>query len=644
MSSSTSLSTSSSSSSTVWPSLLRWFKGAAHLILRAGLGAVGGAVLFLGVAHSLPLTFDLLLVSGGVFVGGCVLVGSASSSARCLLLLMLPSILGSRGRAYLMLLTLSVLVRGPVSNIQHNVGTAAESLGCNLDLQVRNAKLLWRDAIRPVQLITQELMDNEGEFQSEALNVSRNFQNIRDDILRRYGYDNLEAEQPSAAGRSTQQQFAAKTMMQCNHVVDAGVQRCVDWFQQKWEECMAAIAVPVINHIFCVSMKFYFLCDIMRVMTPWCREQVPVEGNFGQLFDQLNVSVDLLSREFSTRLDVQEQQQTVFQGSLRDHAFSRAVRASLRRLVDGTQRAVGVLQLLLSLAFITIFIQALAYLLRYRRDIRFDNFYVTAHFRQIDGRLRRAGKPRLLPLSQSEKKKLIDPWGLRIHPEELANVTSGVFQLLSLTLLTVVLLTLDFSLFHVLDIVSRHTFTQFNVTSHHHVEIKVGGASMMARLLRKTVSGFNSASELDVHSDNRECVIPPAPLSVGVYISCLGVILLVALFSCVQVYANRLRRTIAASYHPEREEKRVCFLYNLHLQRRNSTFDRKRITSAGGRSCMVSDSVSKYVISWTPDLLMLAPPPQACDWFRKCGCGLCGCQKQEEAVEEGGATGVPQAP
>lgn len=40
-------------------------------------------------------------------------------------------------------------------------------------------------------------------------------------------------------------------------------------------------------------------------MTPWCREHIPVERNFGQLFDQLNVSVDLLSREFSTELVLQ---------------------------------------------------------------------------------------------------------------------------------------------------------------------------------------------------------------------------------------------------------------------------------------------------------------------------------------------------
>lgn len=37
-------------------------------------------------------------------------------------------------------------------------------------------------------------------------------------------------------------------------------------------------------------------------MTPWCQQHIPVEGNFGQFFDQLNLSVDLLSREFSTSL------------------------------------------------------------------------------------------------------------------------------------------------------------------------------------------------------------------------------------------------------------------------------------------------------------------------------------------------------
>ncbi|XP_054476889.1 E3 ubiquitin-protein ligase DCST1 [Anoplopoma fimbria] len=493
---------------------------------------------------------------------------------------MFPSMLGSRGRAYLMLVILSVLYRGPVSNIQRNVETAALSLSCNLDLQVRHSRLLWRNAIKPFVLITQELMDDEAEFQSEALSVNRNFQNIRDEVVLQYGYDRFKPKH-AAAGNSTQEQFTSKTMMQCDSVVDEGVQRCADWFSQRWAECMEAIPVPIINHVLCVSMKFHFLCGVMRVMTPWCREQIPVEGNFGQLFDQLNVSVDLLSREFSTKIVLQEQQQQeVLGGALLDQEFTEAVRGSFLRLTTTMKQLLNVLQLLLSFTFITIFTQGFGYLRQYSSDVRFDNVYITTYFRQIDARRRRAGKSFLLPLKQSEKKKFIAPWSPRIHPEELKEVTSGVFQVLSVSLLSVLLLTVDFSLFHVLDVVSRHTFTQFNMTSSHQVDIKVGGASMMARLLRKTVSAFNSSSSLSIQTDNRVCVCPPSPLPSGVYISCVCCVLLVALFSCLQVYSNRLRRVIAAFYHPQREKRRVLFLYNLQIQRRTSSSDRKRIISS----------------------------------------------------------------
>ncbi|XP_068586055.1 E3 ubiquitin-protein ligase DCST1 [Cebidichthys violaceus] len=553
---------------------------AAHLVFRALFGAASGAGLFLGVSHSLPLTFHLKLLAAAVFIAVCAVGGALSSSCRCSVLLMFPSMLGSRGRAYLMLIILSVLYRGPVSNIQRNVEKAALTLSCNLDLQVHHSRLLWRDAIKPFILITRELMDDEAEFQSEAQSVGSNFQNIRDEVVLQYGYDRFKAKHV-AAGNSTQDQFNYKTMMQCDSLVDEGVQRCADWFGRKWAECMEAIPVPVINHVLCVSMKFHFLCDIMRVMTPWCREQIPVEGNFGQLFDRVNNSVDLLSREFSTRLVLQEhQQQEVLDGALLDQDFTEAVRGSFMRLKTTMEEVMKVLQLLLSFTFITFFTQGFGYLLQYKRDVRFDNVYISTYFRQIDARRRRAGRRCLLPLKQSEKKKFMDPWSLMIHHEELNQVTPGVFQVLSVSLLSVLLLTVDFSLFHILDIVSRHTFTQFNLTSSHQVDIRVGGASMMARLLRKTVSAFNSSSSLSIQTDNQVCVCPPSPLPSGVYISCVCCVLLVALFTCCQVYTNRLRRVIAAFYHPKREKRRVLFLYNLQIQRWVSSSDRKRIISS----------------------------------------------------------------
>ncbi|XP_074510482.1 E3 ubiquitin-protein ligase DCST1 isoform X1 [Sebastes fasciatus] len=564
----------------------------AHLVLRALFGAVSGTVLFLGFSHSLQLTFDLKRLAAALFIAVCTVGGALSSSSRCSVLLMLPSVLGSRGRAYLMLFILSVLYTGPVSNIQHNVETAALSLSCNLDLQVHHSKLVWRNAMRPFLVVAQELMDDDEEFQDEAQSVNRNFQNIRDQVVHQYGYDRFNPK-PNP-GNSTQEQFASKTMMQCDSVVNEGVQRCIEWFNKKWDECMKTIAVPFINNLFCVSMKFHFLCDIMRVMTPWCREKIPVEGNFGQLFDELNSSIDLLSGEFSTRLVMQEQQQQeVLGGVLLDQDFTQAVRGSFKRLTTTMEQLLYVLQLLLSFTFITIFTQAFGYLRQYRKDVRFDNVYISTYFRQIDARRRRAGKRFLLPLKKSEKKKFINPWNPKIHPEELKQVTSGVFQVLSLSLLSVILLTVDFSLSHVLGIVSRHSFTQFNITSSHQVDIRVGGISMIARLLRKTVSAYNSSSILSVHTDNQMCVSPPSSLSAGVYISCLCCVLLVALFSCLQVYTNRLRRVIAAFYNPQREKTRILFFYNLQLETRIFSTDRKRIVSRGRKSRTVFQCLTK---------------------------------------------------
>uniref|UniRef100_A0A3B3UGQ3 Uncharacterized protein n=1 Tax=Poecilia latipinna TaxID=48699 RepID=A0A3B3UGQ3_9TELE len=96
--------------------------------------------------------------------GVCIVGGILSSSFRCTILLTLPSILGSRGRSYLMLRTCDFLrcpiypSAGPISNMERNAEAAALSLSCNLDLQVQHSRVLWRLAARPFLLVAKQLM------------------------------------------------------------------------------------------------------------------------------------------------------------------------------------------------------------------------------------------------------------------------------------------------------------------------------------------------------------------------------------------------------------------------------------------------------------------------------------------------------
>lgn len=57
--------------------------------------------------------------------------------------------------------------------------------------------------------------DNEEDFQSESLNISARFQNIRDEVLSQYGYDQDQSK-PGGSANSTQELFAARTKLQCD--------------------------------------------------------------------------------------------------------------------------------------------------------------------------------------------------------------------------------------------------------------------------------------------------------------------------------------------------------------------------------------------------------------------------------------------
>ncbi|XP_031432391.1 E3 ubiquitin-protein ligase DCST1 [Clupea harengus] len=518
--------------------------------------------------HNIVMTLSQRLIVGYVFVGVCILGGMFSTRFRCSVLLMFPSILGSHGRAYLMLFVLFGLYQGPISNIPRNIQNVAYSMGCNMDLQIQHSKVMWRVVMDPFVQVVQEIVDDTGELQSEAKNITRNFQSIRDEVMGRYGYTNFEQDLVTT-GNSTQEVFAAKTMMRCDYVVEQGIERCRDWFDVKWQECMNTIAVPLINHLLCLPMKFEILCDVMKVMTPWCRDEIPVEGNFGQTFDKLNLSIDKLGAEFTTNVILQKvEQQSVFGLSMLQEDFSTELSKTFEEKKAVVDQLLELVHVLLSFAVIAVFVSAFGYARQYCQDIRFDNIYITTYFRQIDARRRKAGKRYILPLKKAEQKHFIHPWSFSIHPTELKLVVVGLLQVLSLTLFTCVLLAVDWILYHIFDIIRRHSFTEYTFSSHHHIDIDVGGESILANILRKTIGAFNTSSSVDMQSSNQHCLPQPHALTWEEYMWSIVPLLIMALMCCLQVYSNRLRRVIAAFYFPKREKRRILFLYNLQIQKR----------------------------------------------------------------------------
>ncbi|XP_028837891.1 E3 ubiquitin-protein ligase DCST1 [Denticeps clupeoides] len=540
----------------------------ARVVLGGVYGALSGAGLFLGLMHNITMSWTQRVIVGCVFVGACILGGALSLFFRCSVLLMFPSMLGSCGRAYIMLFVLYGLYQGPISNIHRNVQDVAFSMGCNIDLQIQHTKVMWRAVVEPYIDILQEIVDETKGLNREARNVSRNFRRVQDEVMGKHGYDPLQ-EDSATTGNSTQEIFESRTMMRCDYVVQQGVHRCQAWFDDKWQVCMDTIKAPVINHLLCIPMKFGFLCDIMKVMTPWCREKIPVEGNFGQTFDKLNDSIERLGEDFSTNVVLQKtDNQYIYGMKVLQDDFSKELRNAFEEKRVVVEGLVEVVQVLLSCTFLSAFFFAFDYARQYCQDICFDNIYITTYFKQIDQRRKEAGRRYLLPLKKAEQSNFINPFSMSFHPSEKKLLMLSFFQVLSLAVFISVLLAIDWILHHIFDIIHRHTVTEYSFTSRQHVDIKVGGESMLAHLLRKTIGAFNTSSNLDVHSSNRHCLPQPHSLTWEDYLWNTVPLLVMVLMCCLQVYSNRLRRVIAAFYFPKREKRRVLFLYNLHLRRR----------------------------------------------------------------------------
>ncbi|MBN3291915.1 DCST1 ligase, partial [Polypterus senegalus] len=184
-------------------------------------------------------------------------------------------------------------------------------------------------------------------------------------------------------------------------------------------------------------------------------------------------------------------------------------------------------------------LRAFSYTNSYLEDLRFDNNYVSTYFREIDAR---------------RKKQMV-----------------SMLQIISLASVISVFLVVDWMLYRIFYIIRKHSFVQYSFKSGHHVEIKVGGTSMLASFLRKTIGAFKTKSNFTMTSNNlretgTEC----------------------EQFSNV---AAADFTSLSMSFPLQQEKKRTLYFYNERIRKR----------------CMYNEIQRSRVRTWLGRLYMRSP-------------------------------------
>ncbi|XP_060109121.1 E3 ubiquitin-protein ligase DCST1 [Heteronotia binoei] len=598
----------------------------SKFFLGAGLGSLFALALSCILIFPMSITEDhkIQLMYGTAGVGA--LGWGTSPHFRCTSLLVVPKFMGKEGRLYVLTYVLASIYDGPVANIRHNLGEVVRSISCTVELQIENAKRSWKVSINPLRKVLTDMVRSGKALRSETREVSRSFSALNEQVASESGYNVRSVREGSAKHPlSTQELYEEKTRMRCSYVIDQSIKRCQAWFEAKYKSCLSTIAVPVISHLLCIPMKFSFLCHLAKVMNAWCRDKIPVDGNFGQTYDRVNGSVDNLNQDFSADLVVKEEQQAMLVGANISHEhLVDEVNEQVALHGSRISTSMSVLRVLLSCTFIIVFASAHSYTNSYNQDVRFDNIYITRYFRQIDARRRKQKKRTLLPLRRAERPSYIDPYHLMFQPAETKNLMSELLGCLPSLIFLLLAFCLDYLLYNIFSAIRHHSFVEYSFRSSHHLEVKVGGDTMMARLLRSTIGALNTSSEMAMEASNVQCLPEPRGMSIEQYQSC-GILMGALFLLCVsQVYVYRLRRVIGAFYFPKREKKRVLFLYNEMLRQRVAfiTVQRKRIIQRSRRHKRLEKPLVDRLGQWFPSLQR----------FLRRRCILCGLPETQNSV------------
>ncbi|XP_073498427.1 E3 ubiquitin-protein ligase DCST1 [Phyllobates terribilis] len=548
------------------------------------LGATVGSILGLGVyllfVHPMDMEEKqkIKLMYG---ISGTFALGWATSSYfRCSTLVLIPNLLGKEGRTYVIITVMASIYAGPVVNLQQNIEEIARSVSCTVDQQINHTKMMWKDITRPMKKIFQELLGTSKELKNRTRNIVSLFKDVENEMESTEGYSK-ETEAPvqnKKKSSSTQKLMELKTMLRCEHVVEEGINKCKDWFAQKHEECMRVIWLPVLNHLLCLPMKFTFFCNVMYLINRWCKKRLPLEGNFGQIFDLVNETVYNLDKNYTSAIVMRKEELNMLAGiNISELSMTEEVVETLRKKQVWVLRKLPFINTIMSCMFIFLFTSAFNYTINYNKNILYDNHYVTTYFRQIDARRRKLKKKHLLPLRKVEKKDFVFPFNPCVQKLESNTMMKEIVQCLPYFILFILANCLDRLLIHIFRTLNKHFNIPNVLTIDHKLEVIVEGESMISRLLRGVVKAFNiSTSTFAELNKNHTCLPIPVIMSSKNYVySTLPVIGLLSL-CFLQVYGYRLRRAIASFFFPKREKHRVLFLYNHYIQKRRLYFYKLR--------------------------------------------------------------------
>ncbi|XP_041421542.1 E3 ubiquitin-protein ligase DCST1-like [Xenopus laevis] len=558
------------------------------------LGAIVGLCIGSGKKKAEPNASPPVALFSAIFSFGWAM----STNFRCSTLMIFLLIMCQRTGALTTTVAIKAITDGPVPNMMKNIELLVMSFECTGEMTLNHTKMMYTSMMEPVKRIFGQLTKRSSNLTKDTKEITDDFREVEEEVESTEGYDNVrekelireEIERNKTLLMNTQKKFSMKTFLRCEHLFEMGIGKCHEWFDQKYDECMETIWLPLLNHALCWPMKLKFVCGALNWFLPLCKKHIRIDPLFGELYDNISGAIDTFKQNVTIDVQITVRNKTIFDTTLKK--VKQNVSETVEESESVSQKAMKAIKIVLSLLFLQYISSAFGYVENYNSNLRHDNVYITTYFKQIDARRRKQGKRHLLPLKKGERADLIYPINFALHGPEVKALTSAMIKCIPLIVICLLLLGLDLGVQNIMDITIKHSNISYNFGFKHNLEVIVGGTGFLARFLRNTIGNINTSSNALHVTNNTVCLAQPIHLTSQQYIGTCLLLTITLILPFVQIYMSRLRRVLAAYFYPKTEKRRILHLYNELLRYRDLYLNIKRknlmITANRHRNFMMS--------------------------------------------------------
>ncbi|XP_043973262.1 DC-STAMP domain-containing protein 2 [Gambusia affinis] len=557
------------------PQLVQAGRSLVAFLLGLLLAFIYGLLGFLLQKQPLRFCVNSTLILAGLTAFGMGL----SVGLRASVMVMLPTLFSARG---VLILYVSVVVSGPMRNTMENTERAAASLLCSAELAANQTKELMQRAATPLFSAIDEIRKISRNAYAVAGRV-QNFVNTLTDSVRHV-----------ARTLRNVLHFLVDIGDICNDKMGAPYRKCRDLFAQGRKDCNNLL--KEFNFLCKIVDAFLPLCNLARVGELFCIIPSYVASQLKRHLAEPTVAAfRKMMHEFDFNLTSAVSFEVDANASRTLQQITQQIMADISADLQNFQTLSKLLAYTNFLLLAVSFLRALMYQRRYQRDLRFDNLYISAQFRQLDQQVASEGGASVLPLTRREAQTYVTPLSLRLSQLERRGMLVRLASVFRHLVGGGLIVAMDFLVFWILDQVHHQVEVDVVARAPFQVAVQVNGSGYASDIFRDLVASFIIFQTGNVTVISRKCLVKPEEPDHKINFLLgflLGMALVISLF---RGFVQRLKRIFCAFYYPDQEQERIRFLHRHILSERLSVGRALRMsairhladrTAGAGTSCL----------------------------------------------------------